>query len=314
MNLLASRDDGSLPQDAGTFWIVARLSLVAVLAGCTAKREAPQQAAASTQPHVVAFSTADYRFQAPDTISAGWTTFRFVNNGDDIHYAHIVRMDSAKSVTDLVAAYAEAIRTSAARPEWVKRFGGPGGTVPGDTSAVTQYLEAGNYVWICPVEDASGNPHFGRGEYRPFVVRSASTDAGRDAARPSASVTIRQLDFLFAFDPPLQAGHHTIRVENTGVEPHDLTLMKLLPGATLEQVQAWLNPEKARRPGQSSDPGVSPENLVSLAGGIAAIAPGMEAFFEADLPPGEYVLACMATAPDGRSHIEHGMIQQIRVQ
>jgi hypothetical protein len=39
----------------------------------------------------------------------------------------------------------------------------------------------------------------------------------------------------------------------------------------------------------------------------------MEAFFDADITSGEYVLACMATAPDGRSHIEHGMIQPFRV-
>jgi hypothetical protein len=175
---------------------------------------------------------------------------------------------------------------------------------------VTQYLEAGSYVWICPVEDDGGNPHFGKGEFKPFVVREAS---GADAARPTASATIRQLDFSFGFEPPLQAGHHTIRVENAGVEPHDLVLMKLEPGATLEQVKAWLNPEKARRLGQSSA-GVSPASLVSMAGGIAAIASGMEGFFEADLTPGEYVLACMATAPDGKSHIEHGMIQQISIR
>jgi hypothetical protein len=39
----------------------------------------------------------------------------------------------------------------------------------------------------------------------------------------------------------------------------------------------------------------------------------MESFFNADITPGEYVLFCMATAPDGRSHIEHGMIRQITV-
>jgi hypothetical protein len=39
----------------------------------------------------------------------------------------------------------------------------------------------------------------------------------------------------------------------------------------------------------------------------------MESFFEAEFTPGEYVLVCMATAPDGRSHMEHGMIQQVRV-
>jgi hypothetical protein len=29
---------------------------------------------------------------------------------------------------------------------------------------------------------------------------------------------------------------------------------------------------------------------------------------------GDYVLLCMATAPDGKSHIEHGMIKQFRIQ
>ena len=41
------------------------------------------------------------------------------------------------------------------------------------------------------------------------------------------------------------------------------------------------------------------ETVGGGAGGIAAIAPGMEAFFEANFIPGEYVLVCMATAPDG---------------
>ena len=35
--------------------------------------------------------------------------------------------------------------------------------------------------------------------------------------------------------------------------------------------------------------------------------------FRHTLSPGEYVLICMATAPDGRSHIEHGMAQQLTV-
>ena len=59
--------------------------------------------------------------------------------------------------------------------------------------------------------------------------------------------------------------------------------------------------------------GVGDGELVGR-GGIASIGSGLEAFFEADFTPGEYVLICMTTAPDGRSHIEHGMIQQISVR
>jgi len=40
---------------------------------------------------------------------------------------------------------------------------------------------------------------------------------------------------------------------------------------------------------------------------------GSDGYFEVDLTPGEYVLLCLVTAPDGRSHVEHGMIQHIRI-
>lgn len=75
---------------------------------------------------------------------------------------------------------------------------------------------------------------------------------------------------------------------------------------------AALNPERARRGDQAGEPPPPLERLGTGAGGIA-IAPGMESFFDANLSPGEYALVCMATAPDGRSHIEHGMLRQIRI-
>lgn len=285
------------------------IALVAVLPACTTGGEAPSTPA----PNVVSLSATEYAFQAPDTISSGWTTFRLANNGEEIHYGHIVQLDSGKTVRQLVDAYAEAIRTSGPRPKWVKRFGGPGGAPPSGTSSVTQYLVPGSYVWVCPIEDSSGAPHFGKGEFKPFVVRAAASDVADRAAAPAADVVVRLMDFSFAVEPAVRAGRHTLRVENAGAEPHDLVLMKLAPGKTIEDVRAAMNPERARRPDQAGEPPPSFESLVTVVGGIAAIGSGMEAFFDADFTPGEYVLICMATAPDGRSHIEHGMIQQISV-
>lgn len=282
--------------------------------GCRPENEGAARKTASAAPHVVALSVTTHTLQAPDTIDAGWTTFRFANNGDDIHYAHIVQLDSGRTVPELVSAYAEAIRTSGPRPKWVTRFGGPGGAAPGDSSVVTQYLEPGSYVWVCPVEDSGGNPHFGMGEFKAFVVRSASAGAVGPVAPPTATTSIRLKDFEFAVDSPLTAGQHTIRVVNAGVQPHDLVLLKLVPGKTAEDVRMSLNPERARRADQKDQPEVSLASLGTGAGGIAAIRPGMEVFFTTTLTPGEYVLVCMATAPDGRSHMEHGMIQQLRIQ
>ena len=289
------------------------IAFVAVLSACSTREETPGRNLAAA-PNVVSLAATEYAFEAPDTIPAGWTTFRLANRGQEIHYGHMVRLDPGKTVPELVEAYAEAIRTSGPRPKWVTRFGGPGGASPGDSSSVTQYLEPGSYVWICPVEDNAGTPHFFKGEVKPFVVRAAEgVVADRAAGRPEADVVVRLMDFSFALDS-VPAGRHTVRVENAGVEPHDLVMMRLAPGTTVADLMNMLNPERARRADQARQPPPPPESLPTGVGGIAAIAPGMESFFEANLSPGEYVLVCMATAPDGRSHIEHGMVKQIRIQ
>lgn len=295
---------------------------IALLAACAPGDEASRSASvtdSTAAPNVVSLTATEYAFAAPDTIPAGWTTFRMANLGEEIHYGHIVQLEPGKTVREMVDAYAEAIRTSGPRPKWVKRHGGPGGTVPGDTSNVTQYLEPGSYVWVCPIEDEAGHPHFAKGESKPFFVVGAPDAAmtGR-APAPEAGVVIRLTDYSFQLDAPLTAGRHTVHVQNAGVDSnvygHDLVVFKLAHGKTAEDMRRSLDPESARRPGQRDEQEVSLESLGTPVGGIAAIAPGMDVFFDMELSPGEYVLACMATAPDGRSHIEHGMILQQSVQ
>jgi hypothetical protein len=285
-----------------------------MLSACGTRNEESRQPVTGAAPKLVELSIDGHTFHAPDTLEAGWTTFHFANNGDDIHYAHIVRLESGRSAEEVLDAYAEAIRTSAPRPAWLTRFGGPGGAAPGDTSNVTQYLEPGRYVWLCPIEDDKGNPHFSKGEFTTFVVRSPGSGAAAAAAAPTATGSIFLEDYSFAVNSPLTTGHHTIRVRNTGAQGHDLVMLKLAPGKTAEDVARSLNPERARRPDQKDEPAESLETLTRPGGGgIAAIRPGMEVFFTTTLTPGDYVLLCMATAPDGLSHIEHGMARQIRI-
>ena len=284
-----------------------------LLAACTTNDEASRQTAGRPAPTVVDLSIDGHTFRAPDTLEAGWTTFKFANNGDDVHYAHVARLEGGRTAEELLTAYNEAIRTSAPRPTWLTRFGGPGGTAPTDTSNVTEYLEPGEYVWLCPIEDDAGNPHFSKGEFATFVVRDANSGTAPAGAAPTATTTILLNDYSFAFDSTLTSGDHTVRVRNIGAQGHDLVMMKLAPGKTAEDLARSLNPERARRPDQKDQPAEPFETLASLAGGIAVIRSGMEVFFTTTLTPGEYVLICMTTAPDGRSHIEHGMIQQIRI-
>ena len=153
-----------------TLWF----ALLAVVPACGPQGDPPREKSAAASPNEVSLTATEYAFQSPDTIAAGWTTFHLANHGQEVHYGHMVRLEPGRTVEELVQGYAKAIRTSGPRPEWLTRFGGPGGTAPGATSSVTQYLEPGSYVWICPVEDSNGNPHFGKGEYKPFVVYAGS--------------------------------------------------------------------------------------------------------------------------------------------
>ncbi len=289
------------------------IAVALVTLGCAAESDESIPEATPAAANHVALASANFAFEAPDTISAGWTTFEFANNGEEIHYAHLVQLPPGRTATDLVSGYATAIRTSTPRPEWLTRFGGPGGAVPGGSAAITQYMEPGTYVLLCPVEDSAGHPHFEKGEFKTVVVRPSDGDASPSANAPAATATIRLLDFGFAVDSPMTAGVHTIRVNNGGAEGHDMVVMKLAEGVTLEDVSRTMNPEAARRTGQDSTPPVPFENLGALVGGIAAIHPGMDVFVTMTLTRGDYLLLCMATAKDGRSHIEHGMIQRMRV-
>jgi hypothetical protein len=56
--------------------------------------------------------------------------------------------------------------------------------------------------------------------------------------------------------------------------------------------------------------GPLPANSV---GGISSLAAKTEAYFEVNLTSGDYLLLCFVTAPGGRPHTEHGMIQHIRI-
>ncbi len=274
------------------------IAIVVSAAGCTPGEE-PARTGAATAPAVITLTATDYAFEAPDSIPAGFTTFRLVNRSEQFHMAQLIKLEAGRTLADFLPAYGQAFRTAGPRPEWATRLGGPGVAEPHGEAAVTQHLEAGNYAWICLVNPPpDGIPHVLKGMAHPFVVLADSAAAARTA--PEAAVVIRLADYGFSVSAPLTAGRLMIRVENTGAEPHELGLVKLAPGKNRRDFEAWLENLEGPPP-------------ASLAGGVASLAAAKEAYFEADLTPGDYVLFCLVTAPDGRPHTAHGMIQQVHI-
>jgi plastocyanin len=260
-------------------------------------REAESQAVGAAS--VVTVTATDYAFDAPQTVPAGWTTFQFVNHGTQLHAAQLVRLEDGHTLAEFVTAYEHAWRTVGPRPRWGIRSGGPGAVEARGSSNATMYLEPGNYAWYCPMNIEDGIPHiFSKGMARPFVVQPR-TAAGPQTA-PQATVLIRLSEYAFNPSTSLTAGHRILKLENVGTEPHELGIVRLDPGKKLEDFLAWAKDFHGPPPG-------------TVVGGINSLAPGVAGYFEVDLIPGEYVLLCFVTAPDGRPHVDHGMIQGITV-
>lgn len=276
------------------------ITSLCVMAGC---RSPDHPAAVPTGPTGVTLTAQDYAFSFPDTVAAGWTSVRLVNHGTQPHMAQLIRLDPGRTAEEYLAAYGEAFRTRSPRPDWAHRLGGPTVTAPHDSSSATVYLEPGNYVWDCLYNLPDGVPHaVGHNMSKPFVVRTVS--GGVESAMPAADVVMQLADYSFTLTPPLTPGRHSIRIENAGPEPHEVGLIRLADGKSMQDFLAWL-----------ANPGATPPDSVGkVVGGTTSFAPGGQVFVELDLADGEYLLVCFVTAPDGRSHIEHGMIQQISVR
>jgi hypothetical protein len=251
-------------------------------------------------PPVVTITATDYAYEAPDTVPAGVTVFRLVNHGDQPHAATIVRLEAGKTLSDYMEAYREAHRTGSARPAWASFRGGPIASMHGEGN-VTLHLEPGNYAWVCFVPGPDGAPHLLKhNQAHAFVVRPRTGDTPAPTA-PKPTVSLRMLDYSFQLSAPLEAGRHTIRVENGGADYHHVLLFKLRPDKIMQDFRAWL---------QKDMQGEAPSTYV---GAMAELSTGADGYFEVDLTAGEYVLVCLITGRDEMSHLAKGMIQQIHV-
>jgi len=281
----------------------------AVLCACSQKEAAKQdttpvaqsgaanstsQASFDPTTRVAVVHAKDFSFDAPDSISAGWTTIHLVNDGPNLHHIQLVRLDSGKTADDLAAA----MKNPGPPPRWAVFVGGANAPDPGSQSDATLNLAAGNYVMLCLVDIPGGVPHFTKGMVRPLKVTAANGSTGTE---PSADATVSLSDYKFDVQGTLNAGKHTIKVQDAGPQPHEIEVVRLAPGKTLNDLSAWMkNPQ-----------GPPPANAL---GGVSAILPGMTAYFTVDLTPGDYALLCfIPDMKDGKPHLEHGMVKQFKV-
>jgi len=122
------------------------------------------------------------------------------------------------------------------------------------------------------------------------------------AAPPAGAnvVTVVATDYAFAAPDTLPAGLTTLRLANAGHEPHHIVLTKLAAGKTLADAQAVAMDTKI-------------PDWMSFPGSPGATGPGDTTSTTQVLEAGQYILACYITSPDGKMHIEKGMVRPLMV-
>jgi len=254
-------------------------------------------AGSSVDPSSVTYTARDYTFDGPEQIAGGWTTVTLLNRGNDLHQIQFLKLPAGKTVADFRA---EMAAHPTRLPRWAQRRSGPNSVVPGEQALAVVYLEPGEYVLICGIPDSNGVPHVVHGMLKPLHVAATPP---RPAEAPSADRSITLMDFSFQLSRPMTAGPHTIQVVNKGSQAHEVVLVKLAPGASVED---FLD---AFRPGVAASPAGRP------VGGLVGLDPGREGYFLADFAPGRYGLICFLPDLLARGpHFARGMLLDFDVR
>lgn len=144
----------------------------------------------------------------------------------------------------------------------------------------------------------------GRGHHaRPQATRTLRI-AGTDSAispfaddHPRFALSLRHGETVAAGLVSLQFANHSRMME------HQAQLARLRPGVSVSDFIAT-----ARTHGDKAAMA-----LVDVAGGADTVAPGGRQSTWQRLAPGRYVVICLVDAPDGKSHLDLGMISTFRV-
>jgi uncharacterized cupredoxin-like copper-binding protein len=183
-------------------------------------------------------------------------------------------------------------------PMWAVPVGGPQGPAPGRVASATLNLQPGTYAVLCAIPAGDGMPHAMKGMSKEVTV-TGKADA--KPVYPKADVNLTLRDYEFVFDKALKAGRQVVQVSVAPGQPHELVLVKMAPGKSAKDFAAWGEHPAGPPPGD-------------FVGGIAPMIGGSPAQFTLDLQPGNYALICFVPdGKDGKPHLAHGMMKDIKV-
>ncbi len=300
--------------------VVARRGVTAgvvagvVLAGCSSSSKTADKpdtttattVPAATAPAKVVIDAADFTFALPPTIPSGYDSVTLRNHGKEGHQIGFIKLGSMT--------YAE-FKAAAANTDLTKMkadtifLAGPNGANPGKSASAMVKLDPGDYAVACFIPaNADGMPHAAHGMIAP--VKVVKTAASYETA-PTAASTITLTEFKFGV-PAGFTGKGLVDISNEGKQVHELVIVKLNPGKTLDDAKGFfLTP-----PGTPPPAGPPPFTWIPDLGGITGLGAGQHAWLNMNLTPGNYVMLCFFPDTSDKAQLPHalkGMITEFKI-
>ena len=268
-------------------------------------RETTPPTPASDIP-VIDVVTREYTIEVPPTMQLGWNTFRFTNQGNQVHFVAMYRIAPGRTIEDQLEFVApvfdplmEGLRSGELTkadigpflveniPAWgmqMRYIGGAGLLAPGRTTEATfKVTEPGTYLVECYVKAPDGRWHTMMG-----MLQQVDVPMGKGVAvGPEAGVSIDVGNSGITAPDTLRAGEHLVRVNFIEDMPgiffgHDVHLAKLEEDSPpLEEIIYWMD--------WSNVGGLRAPAPVEFLGGVENMFAGNHGFLKVDLVPGRYL-------------------------
>lgn len=261
-------------------------------------------------PEVVVRLTAD-GIETPARVAAGRTLLVEENHDAAPGHAFVLRVPDDVAEADVAAALApDAPPMLAATPDWFWRatfVGNADRATPNGGRAVGLVdLEPGRYV--------AGDPYRPVSQFARFEVSGEAAPAGTE---PAADVAATLTEMTIGLPATVPTGPHLWRVENIGGMLHELAILPVPAGATVDQVQAALATALAGEvAGGVFEEQAAPAELGAawagwrpdLVAGVGVLSNGRPVAAQIDLAPGSYAAVCFIPLPQtGERHLAMGM-------
>ena len=289
--------------------VLALLSAVVMtlaLAGCgggegVAAAPEPQQSAARGAPQAatIEITAREYGFGVSPTLSGGLVDMALDNDGSELHYAAFARPVEGKTLADVRAALTTPPGSGSPGPLPMVEYAALGTVAPGRTSRMTVNLPAGPYVLFCAFPAPDGTPHNVLG-----MMVDVDVTGGTAGSLPDTLAAVLAFDFAYGIlpnpNPKLKAGTNRIKLDNRGRQAHEIDLVEVADGKTIDDAIAWA----------ATLLGPPPINFL----GGAAVGAGLSAVGTFELKPGvRYAFVCVVpdTLGDFAPHLTKGMYSAI---